>query len=55
MVIDIGCLLGGSGFIMSKKFGKTYLLDSFSGFKKDEGIHKKNIFYYDDINFVKKY
>ena len=34
--------------------GKTYLFDSFSGFKKDDGIHKKNIFYYDDINFVKK-
>ena len=56
MVLDIGCLLGGSGFIMSKKNlkGKTYLFDSFSGFKKDDGIHKKNIFYYDDINFVKK-
>ena len=56
LVLDIGCLLGGSGFIMSKKNlkGKTYLFDSFSGFKKDDGIHKKNIFYYDDINFVKK-
>ena len=56
LILDIGCLLGGSGFIMSKrnKKGNTYLFDSFSGFKKDDGIHKKEIFYYDDINFVKK-
>ena len=55
IILDIGCLLGGSGFIMSKrnKKGKTYLFDSFSGFRKDDGIHKKEIFYYDDINFVK--
>ena len=56
LILDIGCLLGGSGFIMSKrnKKGNTYLFDSFSGFKKDDGIHKKEIFYYDDIGFVKK-
>tara|TARA_B100000989_G_C19514934_1_gene461123 strand:- start:686 stop:1435 length:750 start_codon:yes stop_codon:yes gene_type:complete len=56
LILDIGCLLGGSGFIMSKKNkkGRTYLFDSFSGFKKDDGIHKKKIFYYNDINFVKK-
>lgn len=56
LILDIGCLLGGSGFIMSKKNkkGKTYLFDSFSGFKKDDGMHKKEVFYYDDINFVKR-
>ncbi len=55
LILDIGCLLGGSGFIMSKrnKKGNTYLFDSFSGFKKNDGIHKKETFYYDDIGFVK--
>ena len=56
MILDIGCLLGGSGFIMAKinKKGDTHLFDSFKGFKKDDGLHKKNVFYYDDINFVKR-
>tara|TARA_B100001057_G_scaffold330655_1_gene330963 strand:+ start:134 stop:883 length:750 start_codon:yes stop_codon:yes gene_type:complete len=56
VILDIGCLLGGSGFLMSKinRKGKTYLFDSFSGFKKDDGLHKKDVFFYDDIRFVKK-
>ena len=56
MILDIGCLLGGSGFIMSKinKKSSTHLFDSFEGFSKDDGLHKKDIFYYDDIDFVKK-
>ena len=55
-ILDIGCLMGGAGFIMSKinQNGKTYLFDSFSGFKKDDGLHKKDIFFYDNINYVKK-
>ena len=55
-ILDVGCLMGGSGFIMSKinEKGETHLFDTFAGFKKDDGIHKKEIFYYDDINFVKK-
>lgn len=53
--LDIGCLKGGSGFILSKanKKGEVHLFDSFSGFKKDEGIHKRETFYFDDIEFVK--
>ncbi len=56
MILDIGCLLGGSGFIMSKinKNSPTHLFDSFEGFSKDDGLHKKDVFFYDDINFVKK-
>ncbi len=56
MILDIGCLLGGSGFIMAKanKNGDTHLFDSFEGFKKDDGLHKKDIFNYSDIDFVKK-
>ena len=55
-ILDIGCLMGGAGFIMSKKnkTGNTYLFDSFSGFKRDDGLHKRDIFYYDEINNVKK-
>ncbi len=55
LILDVGCLLGGSGFIMSKinNNGYTYLFDSFSGFKKNDGLHKKEVFFYDDIDFVK--
>ncbi len=54
-ILDIGCLLGGSGFLMSKKNknGFTHLFDSFSGFKKDDGMHKKDVFFYQDIEMVK--
>ena len=56
LILDIGCLMGGSGFVMSKinNKGKTYLFDSFSGFQKDDGLHKKEVFFYEDIEFVKK-
>ena len=55
-ILDIGCLMGGSGFIMSKKNRKgfTYLFDSFSGFKKSDGLHKRDVFKYDEIEFVRK-
>ena len=41
---------------MSKrnKKGNSYLFDSFSGFKKDDGLHKKDVFYYDEIEEVKR-
>ena len=55
VILDLGCLLGGAGFIMSKcNFkGKTYLFDTFSGFKKDDGLHKKEVFKFGDISFVR--
>jgi O-methyltransferase len=55
-VLDIGCLLGGAGFLMNKanQNGNTYLFDTFAGFKKDDGLHKKNTFYFNDMSFVKK-
>ena len=55
-IIDVGCLMGGSGFILSKnnKKGNVLLFDSFDGFKKDDGLHKKKIFFFNDINLVKK-
>tara|TARA_B100000282_G_C31707849_1_gene479608 strand:- start:297 stop:1049 length:753 start_codon:yes stop_codon:yes gene_type:complete len=55
-ILDVGCLLGGAGFLMNKanKTGKTFLFDTFSGFKKDDGLHKKDTFFFNDISFVKK-
>ena len=55
-ILDVGCLLGGAGFLMSKANikGRTFLFDTFSGFKKNDGIHKKETFYFDDISLVKK-
>ena len=55
-IIDVGCLMGGSGFILSKNNskGSVLLYDSFDGFKKDDGLHKKEIFFFKDIDIVKK-
>ena len=55
-IVDVGCLMGGSGFILSKnnKKGNVLLYDSFDGFKKDDGLHKKEIFFFNNIDDVKK-
>jgi O-methyltransferase len=49
-------LLGGAGFIMAKinNKGQTLLFDTFEGFKKNDGLHKKNTFYFNNIGFVKR-
>tara|TARA_Y100000741_G_scaffold334769_1_gene292206 strand:+ start:359 stop:1108 length:750 start_codon:yes stop_codon:yes gene_type:complete len=55
-ILDIGCLLGGSGFLLSKANtkGRVLLFDTFDGFKKDDGLHTKNTFFFNDVEFVKK-
>ena len=55
-VLDIGCLQGGAGFLMSaaNKVGYTYLFDTFDGFLEEEKYHKKDHFIYRNINTVKK-
>jgi len=55
-ILDIGCLLGGAGFLMSKanKIGSSFLFDTFAGFKKNDGLHKRKTFFFSDINFVKR-
>jgi O-methyltransferase len=55
-ILDIGCLLGGAGFVMSEinLKGNTYLFDTFAGFKKDDGLHKKEVFKFEDILLVRK-
>ena len=54
-ILDLGCLQGGAGFLMSKvnKKGYTYLFDTFEGFVEEEKFHKKNHFVYKDIKSVK--
>ena len=46
-ILDIGCLLGGAGFITSKinNKGNTLLFDTFEGFVKSDGIHRRNVFF----------
>ena len=45
-IFDIGCMKGGAGILMSKanknKNTKTYFVDTFDGFAKSSGDHKKN-------------
>ena len=55
-ILDIGCLQGGAGFLMSRvnKRGTTYLFDTFEGFLEEEKFHKKKHFVYEDIDAVKK-
>jgi len=55
-IVDVGCLMGGSGFILSRanKKGNVLLYDSFEGFNENDGLHKKETFYYNDLNMVKK-
>ena len=54
-ILDIGCMQGGAGFLMSKvnKKGSTYLFDTFEGFLEEEEFHKKKHFLYKDIRTVK--
>ena len=55
-ILDVGCLLGGSGFIMSKnnKIGSVILYDSFGVSKKLKDCIKRKYFFYRNINFVKE-
>jgi O-methyltransferase len=50
-ILDLGCMRGGVGMMMSKinLKGNTYLIDTFSGFKEEEKYHKKNIFVFTSI------
>ena len=55
-ILDIGCMQGGAGFILSKinNKGFTYLIDTFEGFVEEEKYHKKKHFIYKEIDMVKK-
>ena len=55
-ILDVGCMRGGVGMMMSKinQKGNTYLIDTFSGFEEEEKYHKKNIFVFTGIAELKK-
>jgi len=55
-ILDLGCLQGGSGFLMSKQNtkGKTLLFDTFESFKTSDGLHTKETFLFKDIQVVKR-
>ena len=55
-ILDVGCMRGGVGMMMSKinQKGNTYLIDTFSGFKEEEKYHKKDMFIFTDIAELKK-
>ena len=54
-ILEIGCLQGGAGFVMSKanKKGHTFLFDTFRGFSEKKKSHKKEHFVYKEIRVVK--
>ena len=45
-IYDIGCMKGGAGILMSKanknSQSKTYFIDTFEGYSRSSGEHKKN-------------
>ena len=56
VILDIGCLKGGAGFLMCKvnKQGNTYLFDTFEGPLEEKRYLEKKVFIYKKINEVKK-
>lgn len=55
-ILDIGCLMGGAGFLISKinKKGKVFLIDTFEGYVDQENFYSKNSFVFEDVSFIKK-
>lgn len=54
-ILDVGCLKGGAGFVMSfaNKKGKVHLIDSFEGIIDNEINHNRDHFIFENIDFVK--
>lgn len=54
-IVDLGCLKGGAGFVMSKANvkGKVYLIDTFEGLIENDHHHSKNHFVFKNIESVK--
>jgi len=55
-ILDIGCLKGGAGMLMSKvnNSGTAYLIDTFKGLVESENYHSTQHFIFEDMNFVQK-
>lgn len=54
-ILDIGCMQGGVGMLLSKnnKKGRVLLFDTFDGFFDKENLHKGDVFKYKGLNEVK--
>jgi len=55
-VLDIGCMMGGSSYLLSRgcKKNKVYAFDTFEGFLDRDSNYNKKHFVYRDYNFLKK-
>lgn len=55
VILDLGCLKGGAGFLMARinKTGTVYCYDTFSGFPSYDKFYQKKHFVYSDIDQVK--
>lgn len=58
-IYDIGCMKGGAGILMSlanrNTSSKTFFIDTFEGFSKTSGAHKKDeTFVYNNTDELKK-
>ncbi len=55
-ILDIGCMKGGAGLMMSKinSNGRVFLIDTFQSFLDKEKLHNSKIFYYPDHKELKK-
>ena len=53
-VLDIGCLMGGAGFLISKanKKGKVFLIDTFHGYVDNEKFYSKETFVFKNFKAV---
>ena len=56
-ILDIGCLMGGAGFLMSKanNNGNTILIDTFASYIDNEKFYDKKYFNFKLVNTVKNY
>jgi len=56
IILDIGCLMGGAGFLIANanKKGKIFLIDTFNGYVDKEKFYKKNTFVFKNIESVNK-
>lgn len=54
LILDIGCMMGGSSFIISKSspHDKVIAYDTFEGFKDKDKYYNKSFFIYNDIETV---
>jgi SAM-dependent methyltransferase len=55
-VLDLGCLLGGAGFLLSyaNKSGNVYLIDTFEGYVDKSKFFKTGVFDYASVNEVEE-